>query len=135
MSPAGKRLHGEVRGVRGHLRKRGAIALSVWLAAVVGLALIAAWMLAGPEGWRQGSDVPAQLDAVVLALALAALWAHRAGAMRWLAEAPLSETMERAAGLRPGIVRGTLELSREIPPGVSRSLAARAAERALAGLS
>ena len=135
MSPAGKRLHGEVQGVRSHLRKRGAIALSVWLAAVVGLALIAAWMLAGPEGWRQGSDVPAQLDAVVLALALAALWAHRAGAMRWLAEAPLSETMERAAGLRPGIVRGTLELSREIPPGVSRSLAARAAERALAGLS
>ena len=134
MSPAGKRLDSEVEGVRGHLRKRAALALGVWGAAVVGLVLIVAWMLAGPEGWRQGSDVPAQLDAVVLVLALAALWAHRAGAMRWLAEAPLAETIERAAGLRPGVVRGTLELSREIPPGVSLSLAERAAERTVAGL-
>lgn len=135
MSPASKRLDGEVQGVRGHLRKRAALALSVWVAAVVGLVLVAAWMLAGPEGWRQGSDVPAQLDAVVVLLAAAALWAHRAGAMRWLAEAPLSETIERAAGLRPGIVRGTLELSRELPSGVSPALAARAAERTVAGIS
>ena len=81
MSPASKRLDGEVQGVRGHLRKRAALALSVWVAAVVGLVLVAAWMLAGPEGWRQGSDVPAQLDAVVLLLAAAALWAYRAGAI------------------------------------------------------
>jgi len=134
VSPAGKRLDGWVQGVRGHLRRRAAIALSVWVAALVGLVLIAAWILAGPEGWRQGSDMPAQLDAVVLALVVAALWAHRVGAMRWLAEAPLSEEIERAAGLRPGVVRGTLELSREMPPGVSRALAARAAERAVAGL-
>jgi hypothetical protein len=111
------------------------MALGVWAGAVVGLVLIAAWMLAGPEGWRQGSDVPAQLDAMILVLALAAWWAHRAGAMRWLAEGPLSETMERAAGLGPGVVRGSLELSREIPAGVSRALAARAAERAVARLS
>ena len=135
MSPAGKRLDGEVQEVRSYLRRRAAIALSVWVAAVVGLMLIAAWMLAGPEGWRQGSDAPAWLDAVVLALVVAALWAHRDGAMRWLEEAPLSEAIERAAGLRPGVVRGTLELSREMPPGVSRALAARAAERAVAGLS
>ena len=135
MSPAGKRLASEVQGVRSYLKRRATIALSVWVAAVVGLMLIAAWMLAGPEGWRQGSDVPAWLDAVVLALVVAALWAHRDGAMRWLEEAPLSEAIERAAGLRSGVVRGTLELSREMPPGVSSALAARAAERAVAGLS
>ena len=135
MSPASKRLDGEVQGVRGHLSRRAAIALGVWTAAVVGLVLVAAWIFAGPEGWRQGSDVPAQLDAVIVVLALTAWWAHRAGAMRWLAEAPLAETMERAAGLRPGVVRGSLELSREIPAGVSRALAAQAAERAVARLS
>ena len=135
MSPVSKRLDSEVQGVRSHLRKRAAITLGVWTAAVIGLVLVAAWIFAGPEGWRQGSDVPAQLDAVILVLVLTVWWVHRTGAMRWFAEAPLSETMGRAAGLRPGVVRGSLELSREMPIGVSRALAARAAERAVAGLS
>jgi len=134
VSSAGRRLDGRVEGLRGHLRGRAAIALGVWGAAGVGLVLIAAWVLAGPEGWRQGSDVPAQLDAVLAALAVAAWWAYRAGATRWLAEARLSETIERTCGLRPGFVRGTLELSRELPSGVSGSLAGVAAERAVARL-
>jgi hypothetical protein len=50
---------------------------------------------------------------------------------RWLREARLAAAMEEAAGLAPGSVLGSLELSRSVPPGVSLSLV-RQAQRGVA---
>ena len=121
MSPAPRHLQGLVDAVRRHLTRRALVAVAAlarrWSAACV---LVAAWLLAGPEGWTQGSGVPLVLDVVLLVLAGVLLaWGHR-GSRRWFAEAPLARAMERAAGVRPGVVRGSLELTRAVPAGVSR---------------
>jgi len=129
VSPAARQLDGRVAAVRDYLRRRTAAALSVWVGASVGLTLVLAWWLAGPDGWRQGSDVPAILDALLLLGVSVALFVYRGRVPRWFGEAPLSEAIEQSAGLRAGVVRGSLELSRVIPPGVSAALAGRAAER------
>lgn len=117
--------------VRRHLTRRALVAVLLWAAVVVAWVLVAAWLLAGPEGWRQGTGVPLALDVILVVLAGVLLaWAHR-GARRWFAEEPLSRAIERATGVRPGVVRGSLELTRTVPAGVSESLVARAAERTL----
>jgi len=126
MSPAGRRLEFRVSGVRGHLHRRAAIALGMWLSGGVGLLMVVAWLAAGSSGWRPGSNVPAILDALSIAWILAGVMLFRRRVGSWFGEAQLSAAMERAAGLRPGVLRGTLELSRTIPDGVSGSLAARA---------
>ena len=131
MSPAPRRLQGLVDAVRRHLTRRALVAVLLWTAVVAAWVLVAAWLLAGPEGWRQGSGLPLVLDGVLLvATGILLLWGHR-GAARWFAEGPLSSAIERASGVRPGVVRGSLELSRAVPAGVSASLVARAAERTL----
>jgi len=134
MSQAPGDLGARVDAVRRYLRRRSALAAGTW--AAVGLAVIwvAAWITAGQDGWRSGSPVPALLDVgIVLWFALGA-WAFRRFVDRWLDEARLSRAMEGAAALREGEVRGPLELVRDLPPGVSSSLALRAADRALEGL-
>lgn len=129
MSPSARQLGDTVASVRDHLRRRAALAVTPWVLAGVACLLILAWIAVGPDGWRQGSNVPAIFDGlIVLWLALAVLGAWRGG-RRWFAEVPLARSMERAAGLKPGTVRGSLELSRSLPSGVSGSLAARAVAR------
>jgi len=123
VSPSSRQLSDRVSEVRDHLRRRAALALVPWAVAGIAWVLILAWIAAGSDGWRQGSNAPAVLDALVLvwiAVGVVVLWT---GARRWFAEIPLARAIERAAGLDAGTVRGSLELSRQLPAGVSGSLA------------
>jgi hypothetical protein len=126
MSPAGRQLEAQVAAVRAYLRRKAGLAAGVWAGAGVALMLIVAWVVVGGDGWRQGSNVPAWLDALTLMVLAAGVWQFRRLSDVSFGEEPLSAAMERAAGLRPGVVRGTLELSRSVPDGVSTSLASTA---------
>lgn len=128
MSPAPRSLQALVDGVRGHLLRDVGVAAALWVAVAVAGILVVAWLAAGSQGWSQGSDVPAVLDGLILFTVLAGWWAVGAVARRWLKEAELAGAMEEAAGLASGTVRGSLELAREFPVGVSARLAGRAAE-------
>ena len=134
MSPASKRLGGRIASVEQHLRVRAARAIGSWLASSLVLVLLVAWFAAGPEGWTQGSDVPALLDALLIVTAGGAYYLYRRLAQRWFAVTPLAGVVERAAGLRPGVVRGSMELAKDLPQGVSAALANQAAARAVADL-
>jgi len=126
VSPGGRQLESRVDGVRGHLVRRSALAAALWGASLVGLVVVVAWFAAGSAGWRQGSDVPAILDGLLLVTLGVALWRFRSALVRWYDEAPLSASIEKAAGLNQGVVRGALELARSTPHGVSASLATNA---------
>lgn len=127
MSPASTRLQGRVGSVADHLRRRLGLATGTWLVGGIAVVLAAAWLLVGPDGWTQGSDVPALLDLAILTLALVALFVFRRLSRTWLSEPGVASAMERAAGVRTGVLRGSLELERSMPAGVSGSLAQRAA--------
>ena len=125
MSPASRQLQGRVGEVRDWVARNAGVMLAVWAAGSVTLLLVAAWVLAGPQGFPQGSNVPAVFDALALCL-LGAGWL---GLRRWLSqltESELASNIERAAGIRPGLVEGALELSRTTPHGASAALAGRA---------
>ncbi len=115
--------------MRGHVGARFGMAGVLWAAVPVAVALGAAWWLGGAAGWRQGSATPLVLDGIAIAaiavLAAALLRVRR----RWLDEAVIAAAMEEAAGLARGAVRGSLELSRSVPPGASPALARRAETR------
>lgn len=134
MSPDARRLEHRVDGVRRHLRRRAAVASTLWVGVGMGLVLVAAWLVSGAAGWRPGSNVPLVLDVLAVLCVVAGVAAFRSRVRRWFAEVPLASTIERAAGLRPGTVRGSLELAREVPPGTSSSLAGRAVHRAVVDL-
>ena len=126
MSPAGQRLEHRVTGVREHLFRRASVAVAMWLAGGAGLLLLVAWIAVGPDGWRQGSNLPALLDASALVGLVGVLLLFRQRARHWFGEVPLAAAIEVAVGLRPGIVRSSLELARVVPRGVSETLATRA---------
>ncbi len=130
MTAAGERLSREVGGIRTHLVRRAFLAAALWGSATMGVVLVAAWLLAGPGGWRQGSAVPLALDLAVLVGVAALAQGARALVGRRLAEAPLARALEESAGLRAGLVRGALELNRSVPGGVSEALVERAAAQA-----
>ena len=113
-----------VARVRGHLARRVRLAAVLWAAAAVAGVLVLAWLVAGPEGWAQGTPAPLLLDALALGLAAAAAAAAWAAPRRWLGESRVARAMEEASGLDAGSVEGALQLSRSLPPGVSASLAA-----------
>ena len=121
-----------VARVRVHLRRRAALAAMLWGAAGAGTVLALAWWLAGPDGWRQGSAVPLALDLTLVGLASCLGLLLERGGRRWLAEARVARAMEGSVGLEDGAVEGALQLAREVPAGVSISLAA-LAERGVAG--
>lgn len=134
MSPAAEQLEFTVSGVRGHLWRRAAFGAALWVVGGVSLLLLMAWLVAGSDGWRQGSDVPAVVDALIVLWVVLGVVLFRRGATRWFGEAPLADSIERAAGLRSGVLRGTLELSRDVPRGVSPTLATRAVLRTVIDL-
>jgi hypothetical protein len=55
-------------------------------------------------------------------------------AEKWLREPNVASSIEREVGMAPGVLRGSLELARALPPGVSSDLADRAAQNALGRL-
>jgi len=123
-----------VGAVRAYLEHRTRGAAALWAGVVLAGVLVAAWFLSGPDGWRQGSDVPLVLDMLLILVIVVGLRLLRRGMQRWFSEAPLASAMEDAARLKAGTVRGSLELARGIPEGVSESLAGHAAQRALGDL-
>jgi hypothetical protein len=135
VSPSARQLTETVSWVRDHLWKRTAVAVALWVAAGVALVLSMAWLAVGAEGWRPGSNVPAVFDGLIVAWVVAGIAVLRAGARRWFGEVPLAGAIERAVGLGAGIVRGSLELARQVPAGVSDSLATHAVARTASGLS
>ncbi len=134
MSPFGTQLTNRIDAVRAHLRRRAALAIGFWVATGLVLVLAVAWVAVGSDGWRPGSNVPVLLDVLILAWVLAGVAAFRTSASRWFGDVALSQSMERAAGLHSGIVRGSLELAREVPAGVSTALVDRAVAKTVAGL-
>ncbi|HUF76748.1 MAG TPA: hypothetical protein VMM35_10750, partial [Longimicrobiales bacterium] len=135
MSPPGSQLASTVAPVRRFLGRRAAGAAMLWVGSGVALVLAAAWLTVGSEGWRPGSNAPALLDALMLVWILGGIVAFRAGSRKWFGEVPLARSIERAAGMGAGIVRGSLELSRAVPGGVSEGLAGQAIARTASGLA
>ena len=134
MSPAPVRIVRVVGDVREHLLKRARLALGLWLGAGVTGGLILAWLVADPDGWRQGTVMPLAIDLTMVSLGLLAWLAYRKARTLWLREPNLTASMEESAGLAPGVLQGSLELARAIPSGVSSVLAVHAAEEALTDL-
>ncbi|MEJ2202822.1 MAG: hypothetical protein P8170_01795 [Gemmatimonadota bacterium] len=134
MSAGSHRLQRRVQGVRVYLTRRAHAAAALWMGTILGGVLLVSWVLAGPDGWRQGSNLPLALDAFLLVGLGTALWGVRRGARRWFTDSRLAQAMEGASGLRAGEVRGSLELCAEVPSGVSVSLAGLAADRVSDGL-
>lgn len=135
MSPEPNRLLGIVDGVRRHLEWRALRAAVLWGVVVVGCVLVIAWLAAGPDGWRQGSDGPMVLDGLLILSLGAAAFLLRRGLAIWLAEPSLADSIEGATGVLPGRVLGSLELARGLPVGVSQSLATLAVRRTLGDLN
>ena len=131
MSPVPVRIVGVVRGVRKYLLGRVRLAVSLWLAVGILAGLIAAWVVAAPDGWRQGTALPLLIDLTLVGLGVVAWIAYRRADRLWLREPNLTASVEESAGLAPGVLQGSLELVRNLPPGVSSALALQAAEAAL----
>ena len=134
MSPSARQLSDRIAGVRDHLNRRAALAVTPWVITSVVWFLILAWIAAGSDGWRQGSNVPALVDLLMVLWVAIGLGVLGIGVRHWFAEVPLVRSIERAVGLEAGTVRGSLELSRALPVGVSGSLAAHAVQRTASDL-
>ncbi len=113
---------------------RARLAFGLWLGAGVTGILILAWLVAAPDGWRQGTAMPLIIDLALVGLGVLAWTAYRRIGTLWLREPNLTASMEESAGLAPGVLQGSLELARALPPGVSSALAFQAAEAALTDL-
>ena len=131
MSPAPASVTRIVEGVRVHLLGRARLALGLWLGAALAGALVLAWLAVAPEGWRQGTLAPLLIDALIVGLCVSSWLVHRRLAGSWLRERNITNDIEREVGIAPGVLRGSLELARTLPSGVSSSLADQAAQNAL----
>lgn len=99
---------------------------------LVAAVLAAAWLLARPGSEGAPTAVPLVLDGLLVVGGGALAWRWWVRRTRLLDEATVAGGMERAVGLPDGLVRGSLELARHRPAGVSPSLVARG-EAHLAG--
>ena len=134
MSPAPASVVRIVEGVRTYLLGRARLALGLWLGAAFAGALALAWLAVAPEGWRQGTSAPLLIDVLVMAMFTFGWLVHRRLARSWLRERNVASSIEQEVGMAPGILRGSLELARTLPPGVSSGLADQAAQDALGHL-
>ena len=134
MSPAPASVVRIVGGVRAHLLGRARLALGLWLAAAFAGALALAWLVVAPEGWRQGTSAPLLIDVLVVGMCVSGWLVHRRLAGSWLRERNVANSIEQEVGMAPGVLRGSLELARTLPPGVSSGLADQAAQDALGQL-
>ena len=134
MSPAPASVVRIVEGVRAYLLGRARLALGLWLGAALAGALALAWVAVAPEGWRQGTSAPLLIDVLVVGLCASAWLVQRRLAGSWLGERNLASSIEQEVGIAPGVLRGSLELARTLPHGVSARLADRAAQNALGHL-
>ena len=110
------------------------MALGLWLGAALAGALALAWVAVAPEGWRQGTVAPLFIDVLAVGLCASAWLVHRRLAASWLRERNVASSIEEQVGMAPGLLKGSLELGRTLPHGVSSGLADRAARNVLGQL-
>ena len=134
MSPAPASVVRIVEGVREHLLGRARLALGLWLGAAFAGVLALAWVAMAPEGWRQGTSVPLLIDVLGVGMFAAGWLVHRRVSGSWLRERNVASSIEQEVKMAPGVLRGSLELARTLPSGVSPGLADRAAQNALGHL-
>ena len=85
--------------------------------------LLGAWVLSGSLGWRQGVYLPLLIDLTMLLLILAAILTYSWFCNQISQESVMLDSMEKETGLPSGLLLGSLQLERTIPPGVSQVLA------------
>ena len=134
MSPAPASVVRIVEGVRTHLLGRARVALGLWLGAAVAGVLALTWLVAAPDGWRQGTAAPLLIDALIVGVFASAWLVYRRLRGSWLRERNVASSIEREVGMAPGVLKGSLELARTLPAGVSSDLADQAARDALGHL-
>ena len=57
-----------VEGVRAHLLGKARLALALCFGAAVTAALVLAWVIVAPEGWRQGTPIPLIIDSIFIGI-------------------------------------------------------------------
>lgn len=124
MSPTGPSIRDAVAAAVRRVRRDGALAAGLAVAAVAPVVLLLVWA-AGP-GARlvRGAGPLVVLSAAVLVAGTLAGWLFR----RWVRsvdDAGVAAAAERRRGLPEGSVRGALELGRSLPRGTSAALARR----------
>ncbi len=135
MSPAlPASLSARVERVRAVVARRVRVAALLWGVAGLSGVLVLTWLVAGPDGWSQGTPAPLLLDLLAVAVAAAAGAVAWRLPERWLVERRVTRAMEASAGLDAGSVEGALQLGRRLPPGVSGSLVAHGEGRVVARL-
>ena len=82
----------------------------------------------------RGTSAPLLIDVLVVGMFASGWLVHRRLARSWLRERNVASSIEQEVGMAPGVLRGSLELARTLPPGVSSGLADQAAQDALGHL-
>ncbi len=119
------------RDVRRQLIIRLRLAVFFSVLCCVAMILLGAWVLSGSLGWRQGVYLPLLIDLTMLLLVLAAILTYSWFCNQISQESVMLDSMEKETGLPSGLLLGSLQLERTIPPGVSQVLARRASEKTL----
>ncbi len=135
MTPATVRIVNVVEDVRRHLTSRLRKVFALWIIAGIMGALILAWLAVTPEGWHQGTVIPMSIDLILVGLGVFAWKIYQRANRLWLREPNLTASMEERSEIAPGVLQGSLELSRALPLGVSSALATQATEDVLAELT
>jgi len=126
---AGERtLEGIVAAVRLHLDRRLRVGAVLWGGSALALLLLLA-ASGGGVRW-----LPLLLDLAFLGGCGAGVFLFRRLRGAWLGDPGLARTMEGAAALPAGAVRGALELARSVPAGGSDALAGLATRRVAGAL-
>ncbi len=102
-----------VRSVRLRLVRTGGLAVLSWWAALTCAVLVLAWFLAGPTGWEQGARAPLVLLTVLILGAGAGAIAFLRARTGVMGEDSVVRRLEESRGLPSGLLRGSLELTRE----------------------
>ncbi|MBI4521887.1 MAG: hypothetical protein HY701_13705, partial [Gemmatimonadetes bacterium] len=121
--PSFPRADALLAGVRRYLALRAVTAFALWIASGIALLLLAGWLLAGPEGWRQGTPGPLILDLAAMLCGGAGIVAVWRGWVARLTDRQVTSAVERSAGLAEGAFLGAVELARATPQGTSAALA------------
>lgn len=120
---------GVTRLLDGRLTRIALLSVGVGVAAL----LLAAWIAARPGG-SERSALPLALDLGAVLVGALLAWRWWGARRRILDESAVASGMERAAEVPDGLVLGSLELGRAVPPGMSGALLERGRSRLAAKL-
>ncbi len=118
----GARVSVVVSRVRRHLSSFLVRTVCAWCGVAVMVLLGLAPLLAGDDGWRAGSPLPVLLCILLIVVIPFGVWLWRTLGRVWCRDEGISAALDVSAGLPKGTVFGSLELSRQMPPGTSQVL-------------